>query len=224
MAEQRLTNKRVQINKASTVMVTTLSIASFLVVFSLVAGKALLSQSAYQNRVISKKEKARNQLKTNIDASGTLINAYKSFIGTSQNVINGNPNGTGPKDGDNAKIILDALPSQYDFPALANSLDKLLSDNNVKIVSITGSDDELAQQTNQSSTTPTAVAVPFEINVSGDYASIQNLITVLERSIRPIQALTVKLAGNDKSLSLDIQAQTFYQPAKALGNATEVVK
>lgn len=216
--------KRLQIDKANTAMVVTLAIASFMVVFSLVAGRALLSQRAYQARVIAKKEAAKTQLLKNLEATGTLINSYKTFIGTSQNVLGGNPGGSGPKDGDNAKIILDALPDAYDFPGLANSLDRLLSDNNVKILSIAGSDDELAQQTNQSSATPVAVPIPFQVTVSSSYSSIQNLISVFERSIRPIQANTLKISGNDKTLTVDMTAQTFYQPGKTLQNTTEVVK
>lgn len=224
MAIDHQTPKRMQIDKANTVMVIVLSVTSFIIVFSLIAGKALLSQRAYQAKVITKKEKARDQLKTNIDTSGTLRTAYQSFIGSSQNIISGNPAGTGPKDGDNAKIILDALPSQYDFPALANSLDKLLSDNSVKISGITGSDDELTQQSNLSSATPTTVPIPFSINISGNYKSVQNLISVFERSIRPIQPTVLKFTGSDKTLNLDMKAQTFYQPAKSLQNTTEVVK
>ncbi|MGZ6005300.1 MAG: type 4a pilus biogenesis protein PilO [Candidatus Saccharimonadales bacterium] len=221
---QQLSSKRLQINKASTVMVASLAITSFILVFSLIGGKALLSQRSYQAKVIAKKEAARDQLKANIDATGTLINSYKSFIGTSQNVIGGNPNGTASNDGDNAKIILDALPSQYDFPALATSLDKLLSDNSLKIGNISGTDDELTQQSNQSSATPTPVAIPFNVGVSGTYKSIQKLISVFEKSIRPIQISNLTFAGNDKSLTVNILAQTYYQPEKDLTITTEVVK
>lgn len=216
--------KRQQIDKISKTMVMTLSIASFLVVFSAVACRSLLSQRAYQAKVISKKENARDQLIKNLDASNTLINAYKTFTSTSQNAIGGDPNGTGPKDGDNAKIILDALPSSYDFPGLANSLDKLLSDNNVKINSLSGSDEQVAQQTNVSSATPVAVPIPFQVGVTGNYRAIENLISVFEASIRPIKANIVKLSGNDKTLTLDFAGQTFYQPSRALQNTTEVVK
>src|SRR5689334_3056449 len=97
------TSKKLQINKANSVMITAVAITSFIVVFSLVASKALLSQRGYQARVITKKEKARDQLKQNVTESEKLIASYKSFVSTSQNIIGGNPNGTGDKDGDSAK-------------------------------------------------------------------------------------------------------------------------
>ena len=41
-------------------------------------------------------------------------------------------------DGDNGKIVPRCMPGQYDFPALATSLTKLLSGQGVKIQSISG--------------------------------------------------------------------------------------
>src|SRR5689334_3551565 len=109
MALKAVSNKRFQIDKANATMVVVTAASSFIVMFSLVASNALLSQRNYQSRVIAQKEKARNTLKNNIAASKTLINSYRAFIGTSQNVIGGDPNGQGDRDGNNAQIVLDAL-------------------------------------------------------------------------------------------------------------------
>jgi hypothetical protein len=208
--------KRIQIDKASTVIVVSLAVASFITVFSLVASKALLSQRSYQAKVITKKEKARDQLKSNIEATNSLASAYKAFTSTSQNIINGNPTGTGPNDGDSAKIILDALPSQYDFPALATSLEKLLSQNGIKINSITGIDDQLAQEKNQSSSTPQPIDMPFEVNVTSVYGNVQNIVSLMGKSIRPINIQSLSLSGTDNNLTVDVKAKTFYQPEKNL--------
>jgi hypothetical protein len=148
MASLNFSTKRLQINKASATMVLPLTIASFITVFSLVATRALLSQRSYQSRVISEKEKAKKQLKENIVEVEKLRAQYKGFADAPTNVLGGDPRGAGEKDGDNARIVLDALPSKYDFPALATSLEKLLTNGGYKIESIAGSDDELNQQTN----------------------------------------------------------------------------
>lgn len=205
-------------------MVIAIAAASFLVVFMIVAGKSLLNQRAYQARVISKKEQARDQLKKNIDTANTLTTAYQAFVSTPTNVIGGNPSGKDDKDGDNAKIILDALPSTYDFPALATSIEKILTQNNLKIQTISGNDDQLTQQANTSSTTPIAIPMPFQAGVTGDYGSIQSLVSVIERSIRPIQIQTMTLQGSNTNLSFSFTAQTYYQPAVSIKAQTEVVK
>ncbi|HSX53647.1 MAG TPA: type 4a pilus biogenesis protein PilO [Patescibacteria group bacterium] len=226
MAKANISTKHLQIDKANATMVISISVAIFIGIFSLFASKSLLSQRSYQAKVITKKEQARDILKKNITASTSLVTAYQSFVGTSSNVLGGNPTGQGVKDGDNAKIVLDALPSQYDFPALAVSLQSLLSQNGVKIGSVTGTDDELNQQkqTVDNTTDPQPVQIPFTASVSGPYASIQNLVSVLEHSIRPINISTISLSGSDSNLSMNITANTYYQPAKGITIKSEVEK
>ncbi len=224
MAKQQPAGKRLQINKANSTIVAALAISSFIVVFSLVAGKALTSQRAYQSRVIAKKEQARDQLKTNLNTTASLITAYKNFVGTNVNVLGGDPNGNGDKDGDNAKIILDALPSKYDFPALTTSIEKLIGQRHIKVNSITGSDEEIAQSSQQMSNTPAPVEMPFEVSVAGNYGAIQGLIKVFESSIRPFNIATLTFTGTDSNLQLDMTAKTYYQPEKDLTTRTVVVK
>lgn len=217
--------KRLLIDKANARIVIYVSVAAFIVVFSLVATKTLISQAAYQNRVIDAKRKTVSQLKADISATDQLKSSYNAFVDTPQNVIGGNSDGTGSQDGNNAKIVLDALPSSYDFPGLVSSLDNLLtSQNGVQIDSISGTDAETTEGSNQSSSSPQPVAMPFTISVSGSYSAMQQVITVLGRSIRPIQIQTVILNGTNSNMTMTITAQTFYQPAKSLNFSQEVVK
>lgn len=220
----QLSTKRIQIDKTNSRIVVYAAVAAFMVVFALVASKTLISQAAYQNRIISAKKQAVSQLKTNIQSTSNLVTAYKAFVDTPQNVIGGSPSGNGPKDGDNAKVVLDALPSKYDFPALVTSLEKMLTSQNVQIQSITGTDDEVAQSGSQSSANPQPVAMPFQISVTGSYQSIQNLINTFNASIRPFQVQTMQLSGNEKNMTLTMTAQTFYQPEKAFDISKKVVR
>ena len=212
------------IDKANARTVIYVSVAAFILVFSLVATKTLASQASYQNRVMGKKKVAVKQLKDDIASTTQLKTAYNAFIGTTQNVLGGNTDGTGEKDGDNAKIILDALPSSYDFPGLTTSLEALLGKQNVKISTITGVDDEVAQSANQSSVTPQPVPIPFSLSVEGDYAGIQSVVDALGKSIRPMQIQKFDISGTAGQLNLNVTAQTFYQPAKSLNIKKEVVK
>jgi hypothetical protein len=217
-------SKQALIDKANTAIVVIVSVAAFLAAFSIVATKTLVSQAAYQNRVISAKRVAVSQLKVDIAAAKNLKQSYNAFNSTTQNAIGGNPEGTGQQDGNNSKIVLDALPSTYDFPTLTTNLETLLAGQSVKINSISGTDDEVAQSTNQSSASPQPIPIPFQVSVSADYGGIKNVINTFERSIRPIQLTSFDLSGNQGSLTLIVDAQTYYQPAKSLKINTTVVK
>jgi len=221
---KNLSTKRALIDKANSRVVIVTSVAAFIFVFSLVAVKALISQANYQNHVINAKRTAVTQLKADISATNQLKTSYNAFIGTTQNVLSGDPSGSGAQDGNNAQIVLDALPSSYDFPALSASLEKILGGQNLTINGITGTDDEVAQSTNKSSGTPKPIPMPFQVSVSGDYQSIQNLIGQFEHSIRPFQIQTLSVAGDQSKLTVNISAQTFYQPAKTLTIGKKVVK
>lgn len=219
-----ISTKRILIDKANARIVAYVSVAAFILVFSLVATKTLISQAAYQNHVIGKKRAAVEQLKADIAATGQLKTSYKAFTTTAQNVLGGNSQGLGAQDGNNAKIVLDALPSNYDFPGLTTSLEALLGSQKVKIDTINGTDDEVAQGANQSSATPQPIAIPFTVAVEGDYTGVQNVVSAFERSIRPMQIQGMSIAGTKDKLTLNVTAQTFYQPAKSLNIQKEVVK
>jgi hypothetical protein len=250
----QLSTKRILISKANSSMVIAVSIAAFLTAFSLVASRSLLVRRSYQSKVIAQQEKARDQLKANIDAVDTLEASYQGFVSRNQNLIGGSNTGDGEQDGDNAKIVLDALPSQYDFPALATSLEKILTDRNYSILAISGIDEEATQNaststsgqaqvpagakpTDDPSSVPTtdvaqttesgAVEMPFELTAQGNYDSIIDLLGVFQRSIRPIfiQTLTLTAEGEDDStVQIDVQGKSYFQPEKKLEIKYEVVK
>jgi hypothetical protein len=190
----------------------------------LVASKTLLSQYKYQNHVITKKHVAADQLKTDLDAVATLKKSYDAFTSTSQNVLGGNPNGSGPQDGNNAQIIIHSLPSTYDFPALANSIEAMALSQKLTIKSVAGIDEEATQSSNLSSATPQATPMPFQVTVEGDYQGMQRLITLFELSTRPIQVQSVSISGDEGDLTMVVSAQTFYQPSKSLNISSTVVK
>jgi Tfp pilus assembly protein PilO len=224
MAQPVKSIKRNLISKANTTIVAVTAGACFIVVFSLVASVTLVGQFKYQNKIISAKREARDTLKKDIESTKTLAAAYRAFTTTSQNVLDGDPNGQGGQDGNNAKIVLDALPAKYDFPALATSLEKILNNQAVTIRSIGGTDDVLNTANTSLSTSPQATAMPFKISVSGDYDSMRNVVNALERSIRPIDVQSISITGNQTELTMEVTAQTYYQPGKDLKIGTKVIK
>lgn len=225
MAKLDISTKRLAIVKANGQMVAIVAVAAFITIFCLVASKAVFSQNQYQQRVISAKEKAHVQLTANTKAFGELVKHYKAFDSKSSNVIGGDSNGNGDNDGRNSKLILDALPPSYDFPALASSLEKVLTDRNFKISDITGTDDQINQQTNASSPKPEAVAMPFSFSVSNtNYSSIQDLVKALQNSIRPLVIDSIDLSGGANDMTATIKAHSFYQPAKNLNITKKAIK
>lgn len=221
VAKKGVSSKHVQVDKANAMVVILVSSAAFIATFSLVASKALISQRAYQVKIIKEKTATRNQLDANLQAVKPLAESYKTFVEKPINVIGGIPNGAGNNDGDNAKIVLDALPSKYDFPAVVSSLEKLLKSDQFRLESIKGTDDELNQQV------PTAnglIEIPFEATVVGTYAGAKEAISLFERSIRPFQIDTLTISGGDTDMNLKVVGKTYYQPEKSLKISTKEVK
>lgn len=224
MAQGQISLKRIGVDKTNSRIVGVSAAAAFLVMFFLVGSFSLFNQLNYQNRVIGTKKKAVAQLRENIKATDSLVESYDAFAAAPQNLIGGNPAGSGPRDGSNAKLVLDSLPSKYDFPALATSLEKLALEQRVKIQDIGGIDDEVNQGAAQAAGEPEPVEVPFEISVNGPASDIQNLISTMERSIRPINIQMLKISGDQNDLTMTINAKTFYQPEKTMNIKMEVVK
>ena len=123
-SKPQISTKRLAISKANAQMVAVVAVASFVTIFCLVASKAVFSQNRYQARVTTAKEKAHDQLKKNIEAFGSLQTAYKAFDSQSTNIIGGSRPAPAIMTALTPRFILDALPSTYDFPALASSLEK----------------------------------------------------------------------------------------------------
>lgn len=242
--------KRLQINKANTTIVVAVGVAAFALTFSLVAAKSLIAKQSYQNRVVSAREEARDQLDANIAAVGELKTKYQEFVSRQENIIKGNSTGEGERDGDNARIVLDALPSKYDFPALASSLEKILDDGNYTITSITGIDEEATRNpstiagASASATTPaaptatigsgtvpagpvigTAVEMPFELGASGDYNGVIRLLGTFGLSIRPVKVRSVTLtAGEGSRVEVNVLGVSYFQPERTLSVTEEVVQ
>jgi hypothetical protein len=234
MAISDVPTKRLAISKANTQMVVVLGIASFITVFCLVASFSIWSTTRYQVKVIDASQKAKEQLSTDITSYNSLVSAYEKFDGPTTNVLGGSSTasttGTSGSNtfnnaGDNAKIVLDALPSTYDFPALATSIENILNNGGFDIGNISGTDNQMTEQSNNSSSNPQTVAIPFEFNVvNTNYAAIGQLLNTLNDSIRPMQINTIDIEGSGDQMTLTVNAQTYYQPAKTLSITNKVVQ
>lgn len=217
--------KRILIDKNNANMVMIIAAMAFITVFSIISSRSLLSQRSYKGRVIKEQKSTLNILKANNDAAKKLTAAYSAFVSGTENKIGGNVNGTGEKDGDNGKIVLDALPSKYDFPAVANSLENILLKQNFKITEISGTDDEVNQSAaSDNAATIAPIEIPFKISVNGSFEAAQKLMDTFQLSIRPFKVNKLSLDGKDGSLNIIVEGVTYYQPEKAIKITTKVVQ
>jgi hypothetical protein len=221
MAKQ-ISLKQIAIDKNNSAIVMAVGLASFIIVFTLVASNALLKQRSYQSDVIKHKKEALSQLDKNIKEIDKLKISYQTFAAADQNILGGSAKGNGEKDGENPRIILDALPSKYDFPALATSLDKVFKKYGIE--SISGVDDEITQAAQTSSGVPTAVEIPFSMTVRGSSGSLQQILETYEQSIRPMQIQKLNITGSSAELKISVTGTTYYQPQKKFEIKSEQVK
>lgn len=211
------------ISKDSTKVLIAVSVAVFLFVFCGFAVKSLFSQSLYNNKVISEKEKTRDRLKQNLDTVNKLQQSYEAFVNSPQNILGGAAFGTGPIDGNNAKIVLDALPGDYDYPALSSSFEKILVDGGYSVGSIGGAEDASAQKTPAATVKP--IEIPYDFTFTASLDRTRELLATLERSIRPmhIDRLDVSVNANNE-LSTSVTLHTYYTQEKTFDIGSKVVK
>ena len=219
--------KKLHLDKQQSRILTTIAVATAISVFCLAATKVMISNGAYKRRVINARHQVVNQLRKDITQSQALINQFQIFEGDNPKNIIGGKNTTDqsatPPDGNNSRIVLDALPSSYDFPALLTSMAKILNNDQIGSPGISGSDTS-ASSSSVPSPTPQPQAIPLTLNGQGNYGSVQALIKDLERSIRPFDVLNLSLQGASNSFSLSLSVNTYYQPPKILSVGEKEVR
>lgn len=221
-----LNMKSLQIDKNQSPVLVTVIIATIISVFCLTSAKVLLNQALYQRRVINARNTSAKKLEEDIKNTDTLSAQYKAvFLGsTGENIIGGSTaGGSSSRDGSNEKIVLDALPTKYDFPALLTSLSNLLATDGVGTQSIGGSDQSTTVNSEANYNPQTS---PINISLSGTttYSSAKKLLTDLERSIRPFDVTRLSLSGNESNLTISMDLTTYFQPAKTLDVPSKEIK
>lgn len=214
-------HKRLQISKAQATILKAVLISTTAVVFCLVSSKILLSQASYQRTAINARRDAAKQLEDNNTQAQQLVNQYNTtFASTSNlsNVLGGkntdNPDAV-PPDGDNPRIVLNALPSSYDFPALISSISKMLATHRITNPNIQASD-QSATFSNLPSPNPQPVEIPITLSGTGRANDIYALARSLERSIRPYDVTDLQLRGSGAAMTFNVTMKTYYQPARSL--------
>lgn len=210
--------KRIALTKANAQIVGASAIAAFIVVFCLIASDHFLGIHSYQSKVVAADTTANNTLQADIAAKNQLVKSYEQFTSKSPNVL-GKANTTTPYKYNNATIILDALPAEYDLPAFNLYFQNLLANYTATVNVQPDSSGQLSASPN-----PQPIQLPVTIDVTGTtYSGLISLFSTLQQSVMPIAVDSVDISGSDTSMSVNISAHIYVQGQKQFKIKTEVV-
>lgn len=195
----KATTRREKITRANSTVFVFTAIAAVVVAFCLVSARSLWNKKSYNDRVIEAKTQARDTVKINLENINKLAEQFPALNSSAST---------------NAKTILNALPPEYDYAALASSIESLAQRSGVSFTGAVGQDNSAAAVASAVASSP--VEIPLSLQVSGNYDEVTSFIQNLEKSIRPISVTNVVYSGSNTSLRATIQATTYYQPTRSL--------
>lgn len=211
MSSIHIISKKAKIKQSSKTVFLTTMIAAAVVAFSLSFLNVLYGQWRFNERLHAEKEMVRDLLEDNIANAKELKQSFNALEASAPII-------PGQDDRPNSTVILDALPSRYDYPALASSISELAARSSVELLNFNGDDDEV--DAIEKSVRPEEQEIEYTINVQGDYTSILGFIANVENSIRPITLEKMSLSGSTAEMRATFAMITYYQPSVDL-NITE---
>ena len=218
--------KRQQIANSNKTMFIWVAGASVLVAFALVISIFLIKQIMFTEKVLIKKGETVSNLNKNKEAAGELDKAI--------NKLRANRNLSASRSGasdNNLDVIIDAMPYAADPVGLGSSLQSvLLTGTSIESLSVDtpstgGTDTSTSVDTTSLQLVGDAQPITFSFKATGTSDQLKALFSRLNRSIRPIQIMSVQIeSASDGKLTATVQAATFYQPQKKLDLKETVVK
>ncbi|MEI6053922.1 MAG: hypothetical protein WCQ49_00960 [Candidatus Saccharibacteria bacterium] len=205
--------KRTQIAKANRTMFIWVACASALIGFAIVVCIFLAQMLFYNEKVLSEKDKTVAVLKTNNTNIIELQNQVRA-LDANQALTDAKAR---PEDRA-IQVILDALPSEANSLALGASLqNKLLTG-----VSLSSLQVDSATKTSGSAAKKNEIL--FRFSVSGDEAVLKQTLSNLEKSIRTIEVISLKIENQGATRVMTVQAKAFYEPARLVELKDKTVK
>jgi hypothetical protein len=220
--------KRTQISHANRTMFVWIAAASALVSFAIVASIFLSQKLFFNEKVLSEKNNtiqvlsANNaaipELEANIRALDANADLAKAKVNTEDQAI---------------RVILDALPSDANSLALGASLqNKLLagipglSVESLQVEPVQGVE-SLSQGGLQDAgitSSDSQNQISFSFSVSGNQEALRQALTNLERSIRTIDIVSLRVENQGVTQIMTVVGRAFYEPAKNVTLYEKVVK
>jgi len=222
--------KRTQVAKANRMMFLWVAGISVILGFASVGIIFLTQMLFFNERVLHEK----GQTVSNLDSNKAIIDDLKSKI----RVLNTNQalrdSMSDSNDKEALQVVLDALPSDANSLALGASLqDKLLfgigslNITSLKVDQVAGVesiDSSSSVSDTSSSTTDSKHEITFNFSVSGSETDLRQVLFNLEKSIRTIDVISLKIESQGGTRILTIQARAFYEPARIVELKEKTVK
>lgn len=220
--------KRTQIAKANRMMFVWVAGVSVVVGFALVGSIFLAQKLLFNEKVIAKKEETVSILKAN-NANISELEAQVRVLDSNQALTDAKA-----KPDDRAiQVILDALPSEANSLALGASLQSRLlagidglTVQSLQVDPVIGLE-QLASDTVVETISTTGVSsnqITFRFAVSGAPDVLKTVLDRLERSIRAIDIISLRIESQGADQVLSVEARAFYEPAVVVELKDELVK
>lgn len=211
--------KRTQIAIANRTMFVWVAGVSVLVGFALVIGIFLVQMLIFNEKILAEKSHTVETLRDNIKNIDTLSSQVRA-LDANANLISSKAN----PDDETLQVVLDALPSVANSPALGASIqqkllggidnisiDSLQPDLVVGIESLTNNSIENASA---ASSADKQSEITFRFSVTGDYEALEQVLLNLEKSIRTIDVISMTIQSNNGRCSLSVQGRAYYEPER----------
>lgn len=220
--------KRQQIAKANRTMFMWVAAVSVVVGFAAVGSVFLVQKIAFNQKVINEKNKTVSILTNNNKVVGDLEDSIR-LLDTNEGL-----NSVKAKSDDKAlQVILDALPADANSLALGSSLqDKLIAGiggltlESLNVDPVAGVEITSGENVQQAAAADgtTSNKITFRLVVSGDANSLKQLLDRFEHSIRVIDVTNLSLEQASDKLTMTVEANAFYEPARVIELKDKVVK
>jgi len=222
--------KRTQIAKANRTMFMWVAIVSVVVGIASVTSIFLVQKIIFNAKIQTEKNKTIATLKTDNNNIADL-EAQVRVLDTNQALIDSKASPTDQP----VQVILDALPSDANSPALGASLQNKLLAGIPGLTLETLQVDPVAGVESLSTDTTTVQAAPtsgssdqsqitFRFSVSGPDTALKKVLTNLELSIRTIDVTSLKIESQGSNQLLTVEARAFYEPVRTVQLTDKVVK
>lgn len=213
--------KRAQIAKANRLMFLWIAGASVVVSASVVVVIMMVQKGLHNQRAISALNETVKTLENNNKNVEEIASQVRA-LGSDESLLKLRTN-----DADNAlRVVLDALPAESNPSALGASLQRKLFGTGVTVETFQVSSGEVAMLEEEAE--PLAADQPqsidFQFTVIGTPTQLKALLDRIERSIRTIHLLDVKIETTSKGQELSAQGRAYYLPSKILELKNEEIK
>jgi hypothetical protein len=215
--------KRTQIAKENRKMFLWVAGASVIFGVALVIAIFLVQVISFNQKVINEKSKTNETLIHNNNVVDELQQKVMA-LDANQALIDSKANLTD----DTLQVVLDALPSEPNSLALGASLqNKLLAGisgltlNSLQVTPIQGVE---SLSNTVSDVSSTANEINFTFSISGNETALKSALINLERSIRTIDLVSVKIENQGQMRVLTAIGRAYYEPALTVGLKDKVIK